>query len=485
MASFRKSLAISFGGKYLMLVIRTGSTMILARLLTPREIGIYSIGFTVVGFAHVLREMGVSTYLVQERDLTEARLRTVFGIALASSFAFGAALALLAPAIAEFYDEPLLRSLLWIMSLNFLIIPFGSLVPELCTRDMQFGSAYFIAFAYTLVCPATVVTLAFHGWGVISMAWGAVVGNIAGTIASYIVRPQHIRLRPSLAGWRPIMRFGLLSAGGNLLAMLGDNVPSLVIGRVLGFTEVGLLSKANGLSAMFFNNVLAAFSPVAMAKLAQAHRAGRAIRADYLELQGHVTALAWPFFAGAIPFMFPIMRLMFGPQWDAAVPVAQVCCIAGLIGTPCLLDGSVFTATGAASRFFRVQRATVLIKIGLVAGASPFGLMAVAWAGVAVALISVAVTRWHVRHAIGATWRDMAAATYQSAAIAIATGAVAMLVARLARAADLDLAATLAAGVGACTLAWFGAIFALNHPMKAEIVSAARVTLGAVVPRMR
>ena len=73
MPSIRKALSLSFASKYSSLAIHTAAVMVLARLLTPAEIGVYSVGAAVVALAHVLRDFGVGNYLIQEKETSTER----------------------------------------------------------------------------------------------------------------------------------------------------------------------------------------------------------------------------------------------------------------------------------------------------------------------------------------------------------------------------------------------------------------------------
>ena len=76
----RKSLAFSFLDRYATLVIGIVSSMVIARLLTPEEIGIYSVAMVLLGFVATVRDLGVGQYLVQEKDLTIDRIRAVWAV---------------------------------------------------------------------------------------------------------------------------------------------------------------------------------------------------------------------------------------------------------------------------------------------------------------------------------------------------------------------------------------------------------------------
>ena len=67
MTSVRRALALSLVERYLTLAIALGSNMVLARLLTPDQIGVYSVSLAVIGLAQALRDFGVGSYLIQEK----------------------------------------------------------------------------------------------------------------------------------------------------------------------------------------------------------------------------------------------------------------------------------------------------------------------------------------------------------------------------------------------------------------------------------
>ena len=82
MTSVRRSLAITFIERHLLIALSLGSNILLARLLTPEEIGLYSVNLAFIGIAHMLRDFGISNYLVQARELRSTDVRTCFGISL-------------------------------------------------------------------------------------------------------------------------------------------------------------------------------------------------------------------------------------------------------------------------------------------------------------------------------------------------------------------------------------------------------------------
>src|SRR5258706_9149173 len=122
----RRALLISFAQNYGVLVLQFAASIFIARVLTPGEMGIFSVATVLVGIAHNFRDFGVANYVIQEKELTEDRIRSALGIAILVAWLLAAAMALLSGPMAEFYREPGVRSVMLVLALNFMLIPFGS-----------------------------------------------------------------------------------------------------------------------------------------------------------------------------------------------------------------------------------------------------------------------------------------------------------------------------------------------------------------------
>jgi len=82
MNATRHSFFFSFAEKYTVLLLGIVATMILSRLLTPAEVGVYSLGAVLVAMAQVVRDFGVGQYLIQEKVLTTEKLRAALTTSL-------------------------------------------------------------------------------------------------------------------------------------------------------------------------------------------------------------------------------------------------------------------------------------------------------------------------------------------------------------------------------------------------------------------
>ena len=112
MTSVRRALAISFIERYALIVLSLASNILLARLLTPTEIGLYSVSLAAIGIAQVLRDFGIGTYLIQEKNLTNKSIGTAFGLSLLLGMILFGLCYFCAPIAGDIYDKPTITIIL-------------------------------------------------------------------------------------------------------------------------------------------------------------------------------------------------------------------------------------------------------------------------------------------------------------------------------------------------------------------------------------
>ncbi|MBE0475394.1 oligosaccharide flippase family protein, partial [Rhodoferax sp.] len=110
--STRNSLFFSFLDRYASLAITIISSMAIARLLTPAEIGVFSVTVVLLSFVSTIRDMGAGQYLVQEKELTTERIRAVWAVQLGLGLAMACVVLLASYPVALFYDEPRMRNVM-------------------------------------------------------------------------------------------------------------------------------------------------------------------------------------------------------------------------------------------------------------------------------------------------------------------------------------------------------------------------------------
>jgi len=341
------------------MALSLASNIVLARLLTPEQIGIYSVSLAVIGIAQVLRDFGIGNFLIQEKDLSEGHIRTAFGISLLLGGILFALVFLAAPWAGSFYGQDQIVETMRISSLNFVVLPFCTISLALLRREMKFARLIVVNLTAASTAVVISIVLAYHGYGPNSIAAGAVAGNIATGIGAWLARAGRPLLLPGLDQWRALVRFGGQSSLTGVVTSISMDANDLVVGKVLGFFSVAILSRAQGLMNIFHRDLMTAIRGVALPAFAAAHRRSEDLDAQHGRSVALVTVFAWPFYGVMALYPFEAMRLLFGPQWDAAVSLVPIFCLAGALAAVISLTPSLLIALG---RIDLVTRAELLLQ---------------------------------------------------------------------------------------------------------------------------
>ena len=474
----RRSLAFSFADKFAGIAMNLVTMAVVARLLTPAEVGLFLVASAAVILIETFRDFGIGPLIVQAPEASPRLVRTGFTVMALLSAAMAATLLLAADAFAAFYGEPDLAPMLRVATLAFAMAPVAAPILALLRRDMAFDAVARISVAAAASSSAATVALAALGFGPMSLVWGSVLAaavTAAGALAS---RPDLSIFRFTLAEWRQVLRFGTWSSVVTLLNLLFDFFPRLILGRALGFGPVGLYGRAVTLCQLPERALMTALQPVLLSSMAAEARRGGSLGGPYLRALANLSAVQWPTLVCLALLAEPLVRVLLGEQWMGVVPLTRILALAGLSLFPVYLSFPVLVAAGRMQDMVRITLLTLPVCVLVVLVAAPHGIEAVALSafltGPLQAVVALVIVRRHVPFA----WGDLVAGAGRSALVTLCAAAPPLLVV-LATGADLSLSVPEAAAAGAgAPLGWLLGLRLARHPFEAEILH-----LGGILRR--
>jgi len=307
-------------------LLTAGVTVVLARLLTPTDYGMFALALSIQLAGQRLAELGMPAALIGQADEPSAEQQAAMGGAmlstslLVSGTLFAVAFAL-APALD--FDSEALR----VVAVAGVAMPLYSAraVPTaLLERRLQFGRVALVEAADTLTFNAFALAGALAGFGAFSLAGAVPVGALASMAAAWALQPFARRPRLRLDPLRPMLKFG-----AQITLVQAINVMQEV-GFVAALTAVGGSASAGfyAMAKRLFSFPIALTGAVARVSFpalsrSQGLRPSRAARAAlYTTI---VAGLPLALVAGAVQ---PLIGVVLGDTW---MPTSDVV-LAGSLG---------------------------------------------------------------------------------------------------------------------------------------------------------
>lgn len=315
---------------------------IIARILSPSQFGLFAIATLVLTLVETLTETGINSFLIQEKDHIKKYINSAWVVSIVRGCVIAAAIILVSPFIAKFFNAPLSYELLLLVS----IVPFlrGFINPAVIifTKELDFHKEFYYRTSIFLFETIISILLVIIFQSPVGLVWGLVGGALYEVVISHIV----LKIRPSLF-YDGIIIKKIISRGKWLTAAgifdyffyNGDNI---VVGRMLGKSALGLYDMTYRISLLPITEVGEVVSRVMFPVFTKFSEDKKRLKRAYIKITWSIALVTIPI--GIILFSFPkeIIQLILGDQWIAGAPVLQVLTLFGVIRSLTNPSGAVF-----------------------------------------------------------------------------------------------------------------------------------------------
>lgn len=447
--------AVTLAAQGIKFALQMGSTMVLARLLTPNDFGLIAMVVVVTGFAAMFKDAGLSMATVQREHITHEQVSTLFWINVALSVLIMVAVASLAPAVAWFYDKPQLTWITLALASTFIFSGLTVQHQALLRRQMRFRALAVIEILSLAVGIATGITMAvldFGFWSLVGMAAGMAVSNC---VLVWLVSGWRPGRPVRGSGVRPMLGFGAYLSGSSLMAYLRRNLDNVLIGATWGAGTLGVYAKAYGLLMLPLQQVNAPVSAVVVPALSRLQGNRDKYRQYYRKALLLVTSMSTPIVGFAFVSADVLVLVILGEQWREAIPIFLALAPAAFAGTLDVAGGWVYVSSGRTDRLFRANIASTLFISCAIVGGLPWGALGVAVAFSLAFCIERTPIIWYAFRETTLSLRDVGAAIWRPCLATVIAGSATLVLVRLSL--DLTLVIRLFAN-----LVFFAGLYVLS-----------------------
>ncbi len=470
-------MAWTFSEQTLQQALQLAAAVVIARLLTPDELGVFALALSASAVLTALRTFGVGNYLIREADLNLAKIRSAFGVMLVISWTLGLLLVLGRDSIAALYDRPGIADVMSLLALNFAVAPFGAPAGALLTRAMRFRTLHNIGLAGTLTGTLLSIGLAYAGYSYFALAWGLLATTSLHAVLSMIVMPRYALLWPSFAYWRDITRFGGLLSLSSLIGTLNSEGVRFLLGWFVNPAGLAQFNRAAQVPNVFRQGVFHPIARVLTPAWSEDVRGGRSIAPAVEKLVAVNTVLVWPVFLALSFISVPFITLVFGENWGPAGEIFPWVLLSQAIVAALPQPEQVLVPHGRPARVLVVRTLAAVFSISTAVFAASYGLEAFAISRALAAAFFIAVTFLAIRELIDFQPGRFAVRYLRSACVAV----IASLPAAFFHFAQRDAMTLLEllAVIAACAALWLLGIIVTRHFVWGELQMVARKALGS------
>jgi lipopolysaccharide exporter len=354
------------------------TTIVLARLLTPRDFGLVAIATLIVGVVALFSRAGLGNALILRQEQDRLALATAFSIMLALGVAGAAICALAAPLLARAFDTPSADVVIAASAAALAYSGVAGFYEALLQRELRARAMFVCQALQTVLYAAIAIPLAAAGAGVWSLVVGGLASSAAFALAVVIAARSWLWPRWNRSAASDFWQTGRGFLFQNVFWFASANVDYAVVARYSGAANLGAYTMAYRLVEVPNLAIADPVAQVSFPSFARMRARGLEVQSAYLRVLGLIALAACPLALLLSASADPFVAAVLGSSWESAVTPLTVLGIAGAFLPLSATAGWLLNSVGEPMTSARISGVTFLLFIAPLIIAAMDGIVAVA-----------------------------------------------------------------------------------------------------------
>lgn len=339
--------------------------MLLARLVTPEEIGI--LGLTAIFFAisNSLICCGFSSALIRKTNRTDVDINTMFWYNISMSAVLSTIIFFASPLFVIFFKQP---ALLWLTRASACMMFISSIAHvqwTLLTCERNFKTHALINTGVAIASMPICIGLAYAGWGTWAIMTQSLFSATANSAIVWIISPWKPKFRFSWNSFKELFGYGAKLSLAGLLDTIFENARSLIIGRYYTPADLAYYDKGQHVAAIIPATFSSTLNHITFPILSTLQNEPQRLKEVFRKYNRLFTlTITWTCLCISA-YAKPIVAILYGSQWGEAVIFTQITCFTFCIGHLLGINQNLMKVLGYAGLYLKVQFIVKIISLAV------------------------------------------------------------------------------------------------------------------------
>lgn len=318
--------------KVLFETIRFGLSVVVARLLNPKDFGLFGIGYMVIFYANSMTNIGFNNALVQKKEITHYHINSVFCFDLGFSVLLTLFCFIGAKSISIFFHAPESEKVLLVLSSLFILTSFYNIPQTILRREIEFKVISIINLIEGLLNYAIAILLAILGFGVWALVYGK-IGSILFATILFLIKSRWLpKIEFSFFAFKDLWSFGIWEFLRAQLNYITSYIDYFFIGKFLGVIPLGYYEKAFNISTMPLSFV-APVNTILFSSVSRLQKDIKTVKMLFKKAIITLSVFVFPIYCG-LSFISPyFVKVFLGDKWMPMTLSLQILFFAGIFKT--------------------------------------------------------------------------------------------------------------------------------------------------------
>ena len=380
--------------------------IVLARLIAPEEFGALAILNTIIFFADIFVQSGISTALVQKKELHPSDIFSAQIISGLTACLFVCLLFGGAPFIAGAFKMESIRLPLQVMAITLIFNSINSIFSSLLIRRMAYKKLFFRTVIVLPIAGFVGIFLAVLHFGL----WALVAYQLTATILNsfvYVINCEDkIEFRFSKTGAKEMYSFGVKVLFTGIINSIYDTIKTLVIGGFYSKSDLAFYDRGQTYSKYTVQIAHSMISSVALPILSQVQDSRETVIASSRKIVGFSGFIMFPLLLGVAAVSRPFILVLLTDKWSSAIPYLIIFCLIRMPGIITMVDKQMFFSIGRSDVILKYTFLSLVLNLISLIIVIPYGVLAIAINTLVIELIVSVIIAVMSSKIVGYTVKD-------------------------------------------------------------------------------
>lgn len=378
-------------------------SIVLARLLMPREFGIVAMIQVFIIIANVFVVSGFSSALIQKKDADDYDFSTILYCSLLLSICLYIVIFCLSPSIASFFNEPVLKSVTRVYGISLIISAYNSVQQAWVSRHMKFKLFFYSTLSGNIVSGIIGVIMAYMGYGVWALVFQVLISQIINSIVLAKIIDWHPILFFSKKRAMPLVKYGWKILGSDLISSVYFQLRQLLIGKYYTASDLAFYNRGAHIPELISSNIDRSLVQVLFPAMSNYSENPEKIKQLTRKSMKTTSYVMFYIMTVMIILAEPLVNILYTEKWIACVPFFQLMGLAKMLQTVSHANLQSFKAVGRSDLVLKLEFIKKPVGFLLIFISFPISVYAVALTVPIYGLYSASVNAFSNRNVLGYT----------------------------------------------------------------------------------
>lgn len=371
------------------------SSIILARLLNPEDFGIMGMIYVFTAIAGALIDSGLTTSLIRNKNVNDDDYSTVFFANLGFSIIIYFVVFLVAPYIANFYNQKVLSNVIRVYSILFVLSSFSAVQYAILTKSMKFKQLMILNLPGVIIGAIFGIILAYNKyeyWSIIAMQ---LISQLVFCILIWNSTSWFPKFYFSIKLFKEHFNFGYKIALISIFSAFFDNIYNVLIGKYYSVTSLGHFERARTFNNYPVGILTSILNKVSYPLLSNIQNDKVLMLSVYKKTICLTFFFTFPLMSMLSLVSKPLMIFVLGEKWSDTALFFEILCVAGLLYPLNSFNMNLVKVYGRSDWLLRNEIIKKIVMGVLILVSFPFGVYYMVWSIVVFSVLALFINAFY------------------------------------------------------------------------------------------